>query len=175
MTPRPQQSEYAPSFAGYVSLVPESDIVQVLERQQDDLLRCAGSVSRDRETFRYAPEKWSIRQVFGHLIDAERVLAYRALCISRGESAHLPSFDENPYIANSQYGERPLEDMVAELADLRRANVRFWLRLVDKDWMRGGTAGDNHVTVRALAYITAGHVRHHLNILRERYGVSPRP
>lgn len=174
MTSRPLNTEYAEYFAGYVALVPEPEILQVLEKQQEELRRLGGSVASARETFRYSPEKWSVRQVFGHLIDAERVFAYRAFCISRGESAPLPSFDENPYVANSRYDERPLRDILSELTDLRKANLQFWGWLTDKDWLREGTAGSNRVSVRALAFITAGHVRHHMNILRDRYDISLR-
>jgi len=175
MTSRPSNAEYAAAFAGYVSLVPEQDIVSVLERQPEELRRFVRAVPPDRERFRYAPEKWSIREVFGHLIDAERVFAYRAFCISRGESAHLPSFDENPYVAESRYEERPLADLVAEFTDVRRSNLHFLGWLTDRDWGREGTAGDKTVSVRALAFIMAGHVRHHLIVVRERYGVSAGP
>ena len=173
MTARPSSDEYGEYFTGYIALVPEEDIAGVLEEQLSEFQRVVRAVAPDRERFRYAPGKWTIRQVFGHLIDAERVFAYRALCISRGETVSLPSFDENLYVAESHYEERPLENLMGEFTDLRRANLRFWKSLNDMDWYRRGIAGGNSVSVRALAFITAGHVRHHFQGLRERYGVSP--
>jgi hypothetical protein len=172
MTSRPAGSEYAPSFAGYVALVTESDVVPVLERQASEMARLLPVVTPDLEKYRYAEGKWTIREVFGHLIDGERVFSYRALCISRGETVSLPGFDENVYVAQSPYLERPLADLVVEFSSLRRANIAFFRGLKQSDWERRGTANDNPVSVRALAFIMAGHVRHHFNVLRDRYGVA---
>lgn len=173
MTTRPSEAEYNTYFSRYVSLVPEVDIRGALEDQLVELADIMKRIAPDREKFRYAPGKWSIREVLGHLIDAERVFGHRAFCISRGESANLPSFDENIYVGASRYDERSLADLLAEFASLRRSQLQLYRWLAEKDWMRTGTAGDNPVSVRALAYITAGHVRHHLNILRDRYGMEP--
>ena len=172
MTSRPGGSEFAPSFAGYVSLVTESDVVPVLERQPSEMARLLLVVTPDREKYRYADGKWTIREVFGHLIDAERVFSYRALCISRGEKVSLPGFDENVYVAESPYLARPLADLIVEFSSLRRANCAFFRGLKEGDWDRHGTANNNPASVRALAYIMAGHVRHHFNVLRDRYGVA---
>jgi hypothetical protein len=172
MLSRPAPTEYAPYFAGYVSLVPEPDPLPLLESQPAALARLSSRVAPDRELFRYAGGKWSIREVFGHLIDAERVFGYRAFCISRGERLPLPPFDENSYVENSRYDRQPLGDLASEFAALRKANLAFLRQLDDHAWERVGNAGDNPVSVRALAYIMAGHVRHHLAVLGERYGVS---
>ena len=169
---RPAETEYAPFYAGYVSLVPESDVLAVLEEQKDAFRRLAVGVPKDRERHRYAEGKWSIREVVGHLVDAERVFGYRAFAFSRGEKAALPSFDENEYVAASGYDEVPLAELVRELVAVRDANLAVLRRLSDAEWTRVGTASGKLVSVRALGFIMAGHPRHHLAILRERYAVA---
>jgi hypothetical protein len=171
MTKRPADSEFASYYKNYISLVTEGEILSVLENQLSDLSRLAAAVDSKREEFRYASGKWSIREVFGHLIDAERVFGYRAFCIGRGETASLPSFDENTYVAQSRYNERPLAGLVAELRTIREANLLFMRWLSDQQWMSLGTASGHPVSVRAIAFITAGHMRHHLNVLHEKYGL----
>ena len=169
---RPSETEYAPFYAGYVALVPETDILAVLAGQLTEVRRVAASIAPDRETWRYAEGKWSFREVVGHLVDAERVFGYRAFCFSRGETAALPSFDENQYVVAATSDAIPLRELVEELALVRQSNQAFLRRLRDPEWTRVGTASGKPVTVRALAWIMAGHPRHHLNILRDRYGVS---
>lgn len=170
-TARPGEGEYAPSYAGYVALVPEADILAVLERQAAEIRDLAASVSPDRESYRYGDAKWSIRQVLGHLVDGERVFGYRAFCISRGEKAGLPSFDENEYVAEARSDGIPLRDLADELAVVRESNLSFLRRLSPGEWERAGTASGKPITVRALAWVMAGHPRHHVRILRERYGL----
>jgi uncharacterized damage-inducible protein DinB len=169
---RPRDGEYAPFYAPYVALVPETDILGVLEQQVEEIRRLAASVPAERETHRYADGKWSIREVLGHLVDGERVFGYRAFCISRGERAGLPSFDENQYVAATRYDAIPLRELADDLALVRRSNLAVLRRLAPPDWTRVGTTSGNAVTVRALAWVMAGHPRHHLDILRERYGVA---
>ncbi|HVO11125.1 MAG TPA: DinB family protein [Vicinamibacteria bacterium] len=171
-TGRPAENEYAPYFARYVGLVPEADVLAALEGQIDDLRRFAKSVPPEREGHRYAPDKWSVREVIGHLADGERVFGYRVFCISRGEQQALPSFDENAYVAQSAYGRVPLADLAEELVMVRRANLAVMRRLEPPAWTRLGTASGQPVSVRALGYIMVGHPRHHLAILRERYGLA---
>ncbi len=172
MTTRPAEGEYPAYFAGYVALVPETDVLIALEEQLSDIALLEEKVTGDRERFRYAEGKWSIREVLGHLIDAERVFGYRAFCISRGEKATLPSFDENAYIVESRYDERPLEDLAAEFASVRRTNIAFLRRLDNRSWQRMGAATSGPISVRALAFIMVGHVRHHRGILETRYNVA---
>jgi hypothetical protein len=172
MIGRPSDAEYAPFYAGYVSLVPETGILPVLERQATDLRGLALSVPPDHETYAYAPGKWTIREVFGHLADAERVFGYRAFCISRGEEAPLPGFDEQAYVAQSRFAELPLADFVREFALLRETNFEMLRRLPEQGWTREGTANGSPVSVRAIAFIMAGHVRHHVRVLTERYGAA---
>ncbi len=169
-TGRPAVNEYAPYHERYVSLVPEADAVVALERQTDELGQL--SVSEAREGFRYAADKWSVRQVIGHLVDAERVFGYRLFCISRGEQAALPSFDENAYVAESRYAEIPMADLVRELLAVRATSLVALRRLGAQTWLRQGTASGKAISVRALAYVVAGHARHHLKILRDRYSVG---
>ena len=174
MKSRPSDVEYADYFTRYVALVPETDVMTVLEKQLAELPQIAALVSADRERFRYDTGKWSIREVFGHMSDAERVFGYRAFCISRGEQAFLPSFDENAYVAQSHYDEQNLAELLAELIAVRKANIAFFRILRDREWERTGTASNKPVSVRAVAFIMAGHVRHHMNGLRKNYGVTPK-
>ena len=131
-----------------------------------------GKVASAHETFRYAPGKWSVREVIGHLIDSERVFGYRAFSISRGEIKNLPGFDENEYMLTAPYDHIPLKDLLDEFRLVRSANTAMFKNLVDEAWLRIGTANGAAVSVRALAFIMAGHVRHHLGILRERYALN---
>ena len=168
---RPTETEYAAIYRGYVALVPETDIVGVLETQAEEIRRLLATVSPEKETYRYAEGKWSIRQVLGHLVDAERVFGYRAFCFSRGEQAPLPSFDENRYVDAARSDSVPLRELVEELVLVRQSNLVALRRLDAREWAQVGTASGKPVSVRALAWVMAGHPRHHLQILRERYGV----
>ena len=164
-----ETTEYAPFYAGYVAQVPETDVLAVLEAQIDELARAAAPFSGARETFRYAPGKWSVRQLFGHLADTERILGYRMLCIARREQAPLPGFDENQYVDHADFERVPVATLVEEWALLRRANLALARRFDDATLRRLGNANGTTVSVRALLTILAGHPRHHLNVLRERY------
>jgi hypothetical protein len=169
---RPAQTEYAPFYAGYVALVPETDVLKALEEQKDVFRRLAAVVPAERERHRYAEGKWSVREVAGHVVDAERVFGYRAFAFSRGEKAAQPSFDENDYVAASVYDRVPLADLVGELVAVREANLAVLRRLSEVEWNRLGVASGKPVSVRALAWIMAGHPRHHLQVLRDRYRVG---
>jgi uncharacterized damage-inducible protein DinB len=169
---RPADTEYAAFYARYVALVPESDILAVLEAQVDEIRRLLAPVSAENEAYRYAEGKWSIRQVLGHLVDGERIFGYRAFCFGRGEKAGLPSFDENEYVASARSDEVPLCELVDELALVRQANLSVLRRLDAREWVRVGTASGKPVSVRAIAWVLAGHPRHHVQVLRERYGVA---
>lgn len=168
---RPGEGEYAPFYARYVALVPETGILAVLERQASEIRELAASVPAQRETHRYAEGKWSVREVLGHLVDGERVFGYRAFCISRGERAPLPSFDEDEYVGEARCHSIPLRELADELALVRESNLAVLRRLEPREWERAGTASGKQITVRALAWVMAGHPRHHVEILRERYGL----
>ena len=169
---RPLESEYAPYYQGYVAHVSEEEILPVLRSQLDDLDVLLGRVTPEREMYRYAEDKWSIREIVGHLIDAERVFGYRVFCIARGESQNLPGFEQNDYMLTAPYDQIDLEDLLSELRLVRLSNLAMMRSLDEEAWMRVGTANDNQVSVRALAFIMAGHVRHHMGVLRERYHVN---
>jgi hypothetical protein len=168
---RPDASEYAPFYHGYVEAVPEGDIVDLLRSGGQELAEAIGRIPEDRGGFRYGPEKWSIREVLGHLIDAERIFAYRALRVGRGDHTPLASFDENEYVKTAGSDARTIADLVRELRAVRETTVMLFASLPDDAWGLRGVASGKDVSLRALAYITAGHARHHLRILRERYAI----
>jgi DinB family protein len=169
-TTRPGVGEYAPSFADYVDRIGENeDIVPVLLTQLDQILAALGRIPETRGDYRYSPEKWSIKEIVGHLCDTERVFAYRALRIGRGDRTPLPSFDDETYVAEGRAGDRSLADLAAEWGDVRRATIALFANLPAEAWHRQGTASDQSISVRALAYVIGGHVRHHLQVLEERY------
>ena len=166
---RPEKNEYAAFYETYVSLVDETDIVSVLAKNLNELQNLLAEVSEEKASYAYAEGKWSIRELLGHLIDGERVFSYRALRISRDDQTPLASFEENSYVANSNFSRAKLADLIEEFSLLRRSNILFFKNLNDEAWLRTGTASEEAVSVRALAYIMVGHVRHHASILRERY------
>jgi len=131
-----------------------------------------GRVTPERETYRYAEGKWSIREIVGHLIDGERVFGYRAFCIARGDQNNLPSFDQNEYMLTAPYHSIDLEDLLSEFRLVRLSNLAMLRTLDDESWLRVGTANASPVSVRAITFIMAGHVRHHMGVLRERYGLG---
>lgn len=166
----PESHEYAPAFAGYVARIGRGeDIVAVLAAQLDRVLAVLAPLPESRGDYRYGPGKWSIKDIVGHLSDTERVFAYRALRIARGDATPLPSFDDQAYVAEVGAGERTLADMAAEWGDVRRATLALFRHLPADAWGRRGIASDQPISVRALAYVTAGHVRHHLETLETRY------
>ncbi len=169
MNKRPEKNEYNYFYETYVSLVPETEILPELESQIDQTRTLLVGVSEEKSLYRYAADKWSIRQVIGHLIDGERVFAFRAFTFSRADTVKLFSFDENQYVSEAGLNQIPLADLCAEFVALRTANVLMFKHLSAAAWSRAGIASDNRVTVLALAYIMVGHVRHHSKILQERY------
>ena len=159
---RPDENEYGAPYRRYVDLVPETDIVSALDLQAAVIERWPARVDHEKETSAYAAGKWTPRQVVGHLSDVERVFCYRALRISRRDGTPLPGFDQNLYVAHSGYADMPLQILVAELVALRRANLPLFRRLDQTSWSASGEASGMAVSVRALAYIMVGHVRHHV-------------
>ena len=166
---RPNENEYASDYQGYVNQVSETDILMVLRAQMDDLDVLLERVAPEKETYRYAEGKWSIREIVGHLIDGERVFGYRAFSIARGEQQNLPGFDQDEYMLTAPYEHIELEDLLSELRLIRLGNIAMFRTLDEASWNRTGTANANQISVRAIAFIMAGHLRHHMNVLRERY------
>jgi hypothetical protein len=169
---RPDVSEYAPFFHGYVTAVPEGDVVELLRSGGEELLDTIRRIPEERGGHRYGPDKWTIREVIGHLIDAERIFTYRALRFARGDGTMLPGFDENDYVRSAGSDQRTLADLARELAAVRESTILMFESLPDEAWLRKGNANGREMSVRALAYVAAGHPRHHHRILRERYGVE---
>jgi hypothetical protein len=165
---RPSPTEYAPFYETYVRLVAEDDILAALEAQLGDVLALLRPVPEAAGAVRHPPYTWSVKDVVGHVTDAERVFGYRALRFARGDATPLPGFDENTYAQAADCDRRPLADLVAEFEAVRRSSLGLFRSLPDAAWQRGGEANGQPVTVRALAYIIAGHARHHTAILRRR-------
>jgi hypothetical protein len=172
MISRPHENEFAPYYQRYVSLVHEEDVLAELQLQITELEKLAALVAPDQEHHRYAPGKWSLREVIGHLIDGERVFGYRAFCFSRSEAASLPVFDENRYVELSGYDDQPLAELVSEFSAVRTANLLFLAKLTEPVYSYIGKVADNPLSVRALAFIMAGHVRHHINGMRSSYAAA---
>ena len=166
---RPEKSEYDPYYERYISLVPDGDVKAVLASQPDELKRLISDVPEDKGTFAYADGKWTIKQVLGHLIDGERMFAYRIFRISRGDKTPIEGFEQEGYIENAHSNGRSFAELLKEFKLLREANMLFFNNLRSEDWLRIGTANQKGISVRALAWIMAGHIRHHIGILRARY------
>jgi hypothetical protein len=169
MTGRPESNEAAPYFFKYIDLVQSPDVVGVLEAQLEEIPALLAGIGEERSLHRYAPDKWSFRQVLNHVSDTERVFLFRSFWFARGFDSPLPSFDEKVSAAAARADEIPWSRHVEEFQDIRRATLSFFRNLPDEAWRRSGTASDNLFTVRAIAYLLAGHAAHHVAILRERY------
>jgi hypothetical protein len=166
---RPAKNEYAEYYETYVSVVEETDIVSALENQLAEIENLFAGIPEEKGAYAYADGKWTIKQLAGHLIDGERIFAYRALRIARADRTPLPGFEQDGYIAHGDFDNRTLADLIEEFTLLRKANNILFKNLPADAWSRTGTASDAEVSVLALAYIMVGHVRHHLNILKNRY------
>lgn len=166
---RPDTNEYANFYSGYIELVQEADIVETFRRQADEVLELFSSVSEEKGGFTYAEGKWTVKELLGHMIDGERIFAYRLHRFSHGDLTELSGFDQDIYIANGRYNDRDIEGLLKEFMLQRHSNLIMITALRDSDWDLSGVASGASVTVRALAFVMAGHVRHHLNILREKY------
>jgi hypothetical protein len=169
---RPAVADFDPAAAGYVALAPDiTDAVSQLVSQRDAVGRRLSAVNATAASHRYAPGKWSVREVVGHLCDAERIFAYRLLRIARGDETPLAGFDENTYVPAGSFERRELNALIKEWMATRDATIALVRGLPEDAWTRRGVANGKNVTASALAYIILGHVEHHLGILRARYGV----
>ncbi|HTC41802.1 MAG TPA: DinB family protein [Candidatus Acidoferrales bacterium] len=166
---RPERTEAAAYYFTYIDRIPQDDILGVMEAQLEDVGRILASISEEKSLHRYAPEKWSIRQVLSHINDTERAFAFRALWFGRDFHDPLPSFDQNIGVNAARADEHVWASHVAEFRDVRRATLALFRKLPSEAWRRSGLASGNLVTVNALAYMIAGHVAHHVAILQERY------
>jgi uncharacterized damage-inducible protein DinB len=161
--------EYADYYKGYVSLVPEGDIVQVLTNQMQETVGIVSILNDEQLSYRYATGKWSIKEVIGHITDTERIMSYRLLSIARGETTSLPGYDENAYVEEAGFDEIPVRDLLENFVAVRLATIQLIKSLSKKALERKGTANGHPVTTRALMMIIAGHEIHHRHIIVERY------
>jgi len=166
---RPEPNEFAPYYNTYVSLIEDNAVMPVLDAQAGDIRGMFSGVPEERGAFAYAEGKWTIKELLSHLIDGERIFAYRILRISRGDKTPIEGFEQDDYIETSNANNRSFADLLDEFEHERRANLLLVKNLTDEASHRMGTASNNPVSVRALVYIMAGHVTHHINILQERY------
>lgn len=168
---RPAAGTYGEFYHKYITLVPDGDLRRLLPVIFDANFRALRTIAPEQERHRYASGKWSIREMVGHMADTERVMSYRALRIARGDTTPLPGFDENAFTANARYDDLPLEQILGELMAVHAATILLFENMADEAWDNVGTASNHPISVRALAYIIAGHELHHMNLLKERYGV----
>lgn len=166
----PQPDEYKPHFAGYVSrAIHITDPIQALQDQLAEVMATFKPLDESKQLHRYAPGKWSVKEVVGHITDTERVMSYRLLRVARADQTPLPAFDENLFVANARFDECAWPELLEEFEQVRKASVLLLRHLPVEAWLRRGVSPEHPATARALAYIMIGHVAHHLAILRERY------
>ena len=166
---RPQSTDYAAYYANYVMQVPDGDFLETLEKQLQEMQSLLGSLTEIQADFRYAPAKWSIKEVLGHINDAERIFSYRILRIARGDETPLPGFEQDDYVKTAISSSRKLSSLLEEFASIRRSTISLIRSLDDTAWLRHGTASGQPITALAQAFVILGHALHHQRVLAERY------
>jgi len=166
---RPNPQEHNPYYGTYIRLVPDGNILQTLARQHEDTQALLRGLSDAKARWRPAPAEWSVKQVVGHLLDTERVFAFRALWLARGDTQALPGFDQDAWMQHTDFDAQPLADLLAEWAHCRASNISLFTGIADATWLRSGTASDSTNTVRTWVWCTAGHELHHIESLRTVY------
>lgn len=169
---RPQANEYDPYYERYISLVPGADIVTALQTQLDQTIALLSAVSEEKAGYRYAPGKWSVKEVLGHVTDTERIFAYRALRIARNDRTPIEGFEQDGYVQYGPFSRYRLQDLVQEFGYVRDASLSLFQKLNQEDWGRRGIANNAEISVRALAFVMAGHELHHRKVLKEKYGIG---
>jgi uncharacterized damage-inducible protein DinB len=169
MITRPTLQEHDPAFSRYIARVPEGHLIELFQLQTQNTHRFYEKLSEEKANYSYAPGKWSLKEVLGHIMDFERVFAYRTLCIARGEEQVLPGYDENDYARSSGYDRIPLSRLLQHYAHLRAATILLLEQIPENAWLRTGTVNQKSISLRALAYIMPGHELHHMNVIAERY------
>lgn len=164
-----QANDYPFYYEPYIKLVEENDALKALDTGILKMQALLSVIDEEKENFAYAPGKWTVKEVFGHIIDTERIMAYRALRFARGDGQELPGFDENTYVKNAKFSKRKLIDIAHEFSAMRQSNIFLFKSFDEEALNRKGVANKNPVTVRALIYIIAGHQLHHMKVMRERY------
>lgn len=166
---KPEKSEFLPYYERYIARVPDGDVVSTLSTQIGETLALLRGLPASVATYRYAPDKWSVNELVGHMIDTERIFANRALRFGRNDPTPLPGFEQDDYVRGSTFNSYPLSDLASELEAVRQATVFLFRHMDEEAWTRRGIANNAEVSVRALAYIIAGHELHHREILSTRY------
>jgi uncharacterized damage-inducible protein DinB len=166
---RPEATEYADYYAKYISKVPGTDLLKVLESERLQMLQLFAGRPEPHGNFQYAPEKWTVKQTLGHISDTERIFAYRALRIGRGDKTPLPGFEQDDFVRNGGHAERTLTDLAEEFSAVRAASIALFRSFDEKAWSQRGIASEKEVTARAIGFMVAGHQIHHRMILEERY------
>jgi hypothetical protein len=165
----PAADEYAPYYGKYVSLIEGRDLIAIMQDQLVTLPKFLSKISEKESEFRYEPAKWSIKQMLGHVIDTERIFAYRALRIARNDHTALPGFEQDDYVRYGPFDGCRWTDLIEELGLVRTSNLSLFKGFDEEAWMRRGTASGNEVTARALGYMMVGHALHHRNVLQQKY------
>jgi hypothetical protein len=171
---RPQPGEYAPYYEKYISLVHDEDILATLDLQRRQMMLLLSGRDEADGDFRYAPDKWTAKEVLGHICDTERVFAYRALRVARADTTPIEGFEQDDYVRNGPFAHQPLTELVEDFIAVRRATLSLLRNLDEAAWTRRGIANKNDVSVRAIAYIIAGHELHHRRLLEEKYFAADR-
>jgi uncharacterized damage-inducible protein DinB len=166
---KPKSKEYPSYYSRYIDLIKSEDILSVLENQNQDMHDLLSRISEEAATFRYAPEKWSIKEVIGHVIDVERIFVYRALRIARGDKTPLPGFEEDDYVKNANFDSRTLIDLSDEFRSVRESTLTMFSSFEEKIYSREGTASGLKFTVRSIPFIIAGHEVHHRQVIKDKY------
>jgi hypothetical protein len=169
MTIRPKQEEYNPYYETYIGIVPEGEVGVMLRDSEVQTLELLAGLTEEQADYRYAPGKWSLKEVLGHINDNERVMAYRLLRIARGDQTPLPGYDQDVLIANAGFAERSLASLVAEYQTIRQSTLPLVDNLTAEAWARMGNMSDHPVSARAIGYILVGHERHHIEVIKQRY------
>jgi hypothetical protein len=166
---KPDLSEHAPHFSKYIDMIGEENVITFLAEQKNDLIKLIKSISEEKGNYKYAPEKWTIKEVIGHIIDSDRVYGFRALYFARGGTSALPGYDQDVWAKEGAYNSLSLDELIADFELAREANISLFKRLSVKDCVKTGIANNNRMSVRAIAYIIGGHTAHHVNVIREMY------
>jgi hypothetical protein len=169
MLKRPENHEFSEYHTGYIQLVPEGDLIPILEQQLKDTICLLNNLTEEKAGFRYAPEKWSIKEMVGHMADTERIMSYRLLRFSRGDETPLAGFEEDDYVRGASFDAATLEDLIDNFTAVRKATIALLKGIAPEAFLRSGFVNKGNLSARALAYILAGHELHHRSVLKARY------
>jgi hypothetical protein len=169
MLKRPEENEYPTYYESYLKLVPERNLLEILEHQLTNAVTLFSGLREEQGNIAYASGKWTVKEVVGHVMDTERIMSYRLLRIARGDKTPLAGFSEEDYAIEGSFSERPLSELVEEFQAVRKSTLSLLRGIPEHAWLRSGTANELPITARAIAYIIAGHGIHHTNIIKEKY------